>query len=131
MQGNNVADAGLCHQTSSLQRTNKRVSTSLRNGHQYSSGENTSFFPVYFLKYYSLNFLHSLVPAKMVLDWKLLFITGRPLYGDGSTGPVDALSSTITGSSDESRIYSTNDQLLNDIDFQQYKVNTIHMIATV
>ena len=71
----------------------------------------------------------SLVPAKIVRDWKMLFITGRSLYD--SSGPelsgemgvvMDLNSSSITRSSLNTQHERSNDQLLNDIDFQEYKV---------
>ncbi len=75
----------------------------------------------------------SLVPAKIVLDWKMLFISGRPLYdnsimmmdgpGGGEVGMgMDLNSSSVTRSSVNTQHERSNDQLLNDVDFQEYKV---------
>lgn len=74
-----------------------------------------------------------LVPAKIVLDWKMLFISGRPLYDNNSIAAltevpgeagmgVDLNSSSITRSSLNTQHERSNDQLLNDLDFQEYKV---------
>lgn len=72
----------------------------------------------------SLLFLPSLVPAKIVLDWKTLFILGRSLYEEDlvDSGSIECRSSFITTSSDGTRPLATNDQLLNDVDFQDYNV---------
>ncbi len=66
-----------------------------------------------------------LVPAKIVRDWKMLFVTGRPLYDEGLADvametPGDVLSTSLTRSS----VYADtpNNQLLDDLDFQEYKV---------
>ena len=63
----------------------------------------------------------------MVLDWKTLFIRGRPLYEEdvGVSHPLHQGSSivtTMTTSSDVLRQQVTNDQLLNDSDFHEYNV---------
>ena len=63
----------------------------------------------------------------------MLFISGRPLYdnsvtalpdiaGEGGAGGVDLNSSSITRSSLNTQHERSNDQLLNDLDFQEYKV---------
>lgn len=73
----------------------------------------------------------SLIPAKIVRDWKMLFISGRPLYdssimdlawGDQAGMGMDLNSSSITRSSLNTQHERSNDQLLNDVDFQEYKV---------
>lgn len=71
--------------------------------------------------------LHSLVPAKLVCDWKTLLITGRPLYEEALTDPnlevpPDVISSSLTRSSVYTQQDIPNEQLLNDVDFQEYKV---------
>lgn len=71
--------------------------------------------------YYTCNF--RLVPAKIVRDWKMLLIAGQPLYeGDGDMS--DAKSSEVSGSSynHSQRNFNDNQQLLDDTDFQEYKV---------
>ena len=70
-------------------------------------------------------FLHSLVPAKIVQDWKTLFILGRPIYEEDwiDSWPLDHYSSMVTTtSSDVMRPLATNDQLLNDLDLKDYIV---------
>ena len=68
-----------------------------------------------------------MVPAKIVRDWKMLFIAGRPLYEtDGDMS--DAKSSGISGSSTydySQKIHQNNQQLLDDSDFQEYKVRVL------
>lgn len=69
--------------------------------------------------------MYSLVPAKIVCDWKTLFVTGRPLYEEGimdatMEATLDVMSSSLTRSSVYADISS--EQLLNDVDFQEYKV---------
>lgn len=63
-------------------------------------------------------------------DWKTLFVTGRPLYEDSileasvATGVEmghEVISSSLTRSSICTQEVS-NEQLLNDVDFQEYKV---------
>ncbi len=70
--------------------------------------------------------IYSLVPAKIVRDWKVLFIAGKPLYDEDDTGPKNALSSVVTGISDNTTgtQYNNmeNSKILNDYDFQEYKV---------
>ena len=67
---------------------------------------------------------YRLVPAKIVRDWKLLFISGQPLYeGDGDMS--DAKSSGVSGSSSHDyslKTYRDNQRLLDEFDFQEYKV---------
>ena len=65
-----------------------------------------------------------MVPAKIVRDWKMLFIAGRPLY-EGEGDMSDAKSSSVSGSStydSTHRTYTNNQQLLDDTDFNDYKV---------
>ena len=79
----------------------------------------------------------SLVPAKIVRDWKMLFISGRPLYDTsvmdlavGETGMgMDLNSSSITRSSVNTQHERSNDQLLNDVDFLEYKVHSYVIIT--
>ena len=72
-----------------------------------------------------------MVPAKIVRDWKMLFIAGRPLYEtDGDMS--DAKSSGVSQSSSygyNQKVYQDNQQLLDDSDFQEYKVNGDHAIC--
>lgn len=70
-------------------------------------------------------FLHSLVPAKIVQDWKTLFMLGRALYEEDLVDmwSIDHHSSIVTTTSSEGiRPLATNKQLLNDVDFQDYMV---------
>ena len=66
-----------------------------------------------------------MVPAKIVCDRKMLFIAGRPLYEtDGDMS--DAKSSGVSQSSSygyNQKVYQDNQQLLDDSDFQEYKVS--------
>ena len=67
-----------------------------------------------------------MVPAKIVCDWKMLFIAGRPLY-EGEGDMSDAKSSSVSGSSTYDptrRTHTDNQQLLDDTDFNEYKVST-------
>ena len=66
-----------------------------------------------------------LVPAKIVCDWKMLFVAGRPLY-EGEGDMSDAKSSSVSGSSTYDpthRTHANNQQLLDDTDFNEYKVS--------
>lgn len=74
--------------------------------------------------------MYSLVPAKMVMDWKALFILGRPLYEPESMDPnlsLDLQSSFMTtlSSMDGLKPPTSNDRMLNDIDFEDYIVRFI------
>ena len=66
-----------------------------------------------------------MVPAKIVRDWKTLFIAGHHLYEtDGDMS--DAKSSGVSQSSSygyNQKVYQDNQQLLDDSDFQEYKVS--------
>lgn len=58
-------------------------------------------------------------------DWKTLFMAGRPLYEENleasrRSAELDIMSSSLTRSTQLDT--TTDDQLLNDIDFQEYKV---------
>ena len=73
----------------------------------------------------SLPFFCRLVPVKIVRDWKMLFIAGRPLY-EGEGDMNDAKSSSVSGSSTYDSTHKThrdNQQLLDDTDFHEYKVD--------
>ena len=70
-----------------------------------------------------------MVPAKIVRDWKMLFIAGRPLY-EGEGDMSDAKSSSVSGSSTcdpTRRTHTDNQQLLDDTDFNEYKVSTLYI----
>ena len=67
----------------------------------------------------------SVVPAKLVRDWKTLLIAGQPLYpqeeGEGGRDSVSRLSQSTCSvlQSDVAR-----DALLDETDFWQYRVGT-------
>ena len=64
----------------------------------------------------------------MVIDWKALFIAGRPLYeSDGIelSNSVDLHSSFMTTACSVEGLKppTTNDRVLNNIDFEDYNVS--------
>ena len=73
-----------------------------------------------------------MVPAKIVRDWKMLFIAGRPLYEDGNEGSEgseardergdvqSSITSSLTSSQPSSQV--DNGQLLDDADLTEYRV---------
>ena len=73
-----------------------------------------------------------MVPAKIVRDWKTLFIAGRPLYEDDNGGAEGVegreeggdVQSSITSSVTSSQLSSQvdNSQLLDDADLREYRV---------
>jgi len=63
----------------------------------------------------------------MVLDWKALFIAGRPLYESDSLelgNSMDLHSSIMTtaNSLEGLKAPTSNDRVLNNIDFEDYHV---------
>ena len=76
---------------------------------------------------------HSMVPAKVVHDWKTLFISGQPLYpervegddeGDGEGGEGESRlsqSTTVSGPP----VDVVRDTLLDETDFWQYRVRRL------
>lgn len=78
------------------------------------------------------SFCNRLVPAKIVSDWKTLFVTGRPLYEEtGLENSMDTAYTALSSSLTRSSIYgdTSNEQLLNEMDFQEYKVGNSHISA--
>lgn len=73
----------------------------------------------------------SMVPAKIVRDWKTLFIAGRPLYEEsdgGSEGgdlPSPVASSTASCPSQQ----ADSQQLLDDADLLEYRVSIFANIS--
>ena len=81
-------------------------------------------------------FTCSLVPAKIVLDWKALFIVGRPLYESDTLeleNSIDVQSSFMTtvSSMDGLKPATSNDRVLNNIDFNDYKVSPFMDVLSV
>ena len=76
-------------------------------------------FTIYFLP-------HSMVPAKVVHDWKTLLISGQPLYPDTGEGDKEGegeSSSRLSQStSTEPPTDVVRDTLLDETDFWQYRV---------
>lgn len=79
-------------------------------------------------------FSNRLVPAKMVLDWKALFIRGRPQYESSAMdmgNSLDLHSSFVThvSSTDGLKPPVDNNRVLNDIDFDDYKVGQVVVVG--
>ena len=83
-----------------------------------------------------------MVPAKIVRDWKTLFIAGRPLYEDGNEGVEgtqgreeggdvqSSITSSVTSSQQSNQV--DNGQLLDDADLREYRVGiSIHSVCTL
>ena len=80
-----------------------------------------------------------MVPAKIVRDWKTLFIAGRPLYEDGNGGSEESetrdeggdvqssITSSLTSSQPSSQV--DNGQLLDDADLSEYRVGISSRLA--
>ena len=76
-----------------------------------------------------------MIPAKLMRDWKTLFLVGKSLCGDSSEGSSDGVigvgggeESVSGGSSDDIR---DCDEILNDVDIQEYLVRTyVHVYFT-
>ena len=68
---------------------------------------------------------HRLVPAKLVTDWKKLFIAGKSAYDDPSviSDPPDPLSQSMASSASSS-LKKNNTELLDAADLTEYKVCT-------
>ena len=66
--------------------------------------------------------LYSLVPAKLVRDWKTLFIAGRPLFEEeegGEGGEGWSSQSSSSGSKGD----PDKEQLLDETDVHEYRVS--------
>ncbi len=76
----------------------------------------------------------SLVPAKLVCDWKTLFIAGRSLYGEeweeggGEDGASEAQTRSSVGS--EPQPEGDSEQLLDNRDLHEYRVSQPHLSST-
>jgi adenylate kinase family enzyme len=61
----------------------------------------------------------NLIPAKLMRDWKVLFLTGKPLYEDYIDGcNLDVESSMASGGSTEDK--RDSEEVLDDVDIQEY-----------
>lgn len=73
----------------------------------------------------------SMVPAKIVRDWKTLFIAGRPLYeesdGGSEGGDVPSPVASSTASCPSQQVDSQ--QLLDDADLLEYRVSIFANIS--
>ena len=68
---------------------------------------------------------HRLVPAKLVVDWKTLFVAGKSVYDDPpvTSDPPDLLGQSMTSSASSS-LKKNNTELLDAADLAEYKVRT-------
>jgi hypothetical protein len=71
----------------------------------------------------------NLIPAKLMRDWKVLFLTGKPLYEDYIDGcNLDVESSMASGGSTEDK--RDSEEVLDDVDIQEYLVIPYSNIIT-
>ena len=65
-----------------------------------------------------------MVPAKIVKDWKTLFIAGSPLYedSDGGSEGGDVQSSVASSTASCPSHQADSQQLLDDADLLEYRV---------
>ena len=67
----------------------------------------------------SFSSFHRLVPAKLMRDWKALFVSGKPLYEQ--VPPPES-----TEPSPEQILEEERQALLDEGDFSEYKVKSLH-----
>ena len=65
--------------------------------------------------------LSSLIPAKMVREWKILFLSGKPLFDDTEHIDFEDSSSSSSDGSDKKE----PDDILDETDIQDYLVRTV------
>ena len=78
-------------------------------------------------------YTHSLVPAKLVRDWKTLFIAGRPLFEEegGTREEGEGRLSSLSSSSGSKQGERDKERLLDETDFHEYRVSWQRKRCTV